>query len=160
MGCKRALGSQVATDLTALGVEVDRAAGVEREETALELNDRVPRFTAPPAIVVVDGLNPESWAAGLPAAERGLPIVLTRDIYIPAGDVYFWQGAIRATDDIDRAFIVERQGSTDRIIIDVLYGDQHGGQRVIARFALTPREAGGYLTSLGRQWNVDRADPR
>jgi len=85
---------------------------------------------------------------------------LTRDIYIPSGDVYFWQGAIRDNDDVDRGFIVKRLGATQRMIIDVLYGDQHGGQRVIARFALTPLEAGGYLASLGRQWNVDRPDPR
>ncbi|HZX54080.1 MAG TPA: hypothetical protein VFE86_05340 [Ilumatobacteraceae bacterium] len=100
-----------------------------------------------------------------PAGERGRPPLeefrrLTRDIYIPSGDVYFWQGAIREPEDVDRAFLVERIGSTERTLVDVLYGDQHGGQRVIARFALTPREAGGYLASIGRQWNVDRPDPR
>jgi hypothetical protein len=46
------------------------------------------------------------------------------------------------------------------MIVDVLYGDQHGGQRIIARFAMTPRDTGGYLLSLGRQWTVDRPDPR
>lgn len=85
---------------------------------------------------------------------------LTRDIYIPAGDIYFWQGAIRERDDADRAFIVEHMRSAERLIVDVLYGDQHGGQRVIARFALTPHESGGYLATIGRQWNVDRPDPR
>jgi len=100
-----------------------------------------------------------------PRGETGRPPLeefrrLTRDLYIPAGDVYFWQGAIRETDDPDRAFIAEHVGSPERMILDVLYGDQHGGQRAIARFALTPRQTGGYLASLGRQWNVDRPDPR
>jgi len=84
---------------------------------------------------------------------------LTRDLYIPPGDVYFWQGAIREVDDPDRVFL-ENLGSSKRVIVDVLYGDQHGGQRVVGRFALTPRESGGYLATLGRQWNVDRPDPR
>lgn len=100
-----------------------------------------------------------------PRGEQGRPALeefrrLTRDLYIPPGDVYFWQGAIRELDDPDREFLAKRVGTSERIIIDVLYGDQHGGQRVIALFALTPREAGGYLATLGRQWNVDRPDPR
>src|SRR3954466_9368442 len=33
-----------------------------------------------------------------------------RDIYIPAGDIYFWQGALRETADPDRE-LVERQGA-------------------------------------------------
>jgi hypothetical protein len=102
---------------------------------------------------------------GHPSGEQSRPPLeefrrLTRDIYIPSGDVYFRQGAIREPEDADRAFIVEEMSSTERLIVDVLYGDQHGGQRVIARFALTPRESGGYLAAIGRQWNVDRPDPR
>jgi hypothetical protein len=85
---------------------------------------------------------------------------LTRDIYIPAGDIYFWQGAIREADDADRELLVDRVGSGQRTIVDLLYGDQHGGQRVISRFSLLGRDDGGYLVSLARHWNVDRPDPR
>jgi hypothetical protein len=85
---------------------------------------------------------------------------LTRDIYIPAGDIYFWQGAIREPDDPDRALLLDRLGSDQRTVVDVLYGDQHGGQRVISRFGLLPRQDGSYLLSLARHWNVDQPDPR
>jgi hypothetical protein len=85
---------------------------------------------------------------------------LTRDLYIPAGDIYFWQGAIREPDDPDRGLVVEQVTSGARTIVDVMYGDQHGGQRVISRFSLLPRDDGVFLVSLARQWNVDRPDPR
>jgi hypothetical protein len=84
---------------------------------------------------------------------------LTRDIYVPAGDVGFWQGALRDVDDEDfgrvSACIEERRTLT----IDLLYGDAEGGQRVISRFTLTPGES-MWLASPSRHWNVDRPDPR
>ena len=85
---------------------------------------------------------------------------LTRDIYIPSGDIYFWQGAIREPDDPDRDVVERHVATGERTIVDVLYGDQHGGQRVISRFSLIPRDEGTFLVSLARQWNVDRPDPR
>lgn len=85
---------------------------------------------------------------------------LTRDIYIPAGDIYFWQGAIREPEDPDRPVLTDRLSSGRRAIVDLLYGDQHGGQRVVSRFSLVPRDDGAFLASLARQWNVDRPDPR
>lgn len=85
---------------------------------------------------------------------------LTRDIYIPSGDIYFWQGAIREPDDPDRDVVERHVAAGERTIVDVLYGDQHGGQRVISRFSLIPRDEGTFLVSLARQWNVDRPDPR
>jgi hypothetical protein len=85
---------------------------------------------------------------------------LTRDIYIPPGDVYFWQGAIRDAGDADRDAVADRVRDGERIVIDLLYGDQHGGQRVVGRFSLLPRDDGGHLLSMARQWNVDRPDPR
>jgi hypothetical protein len=85
---------------------------------------------------------------------------LTRDIYIPAGDVYFWQGAMRDEDDADRDVVAQRLADGGRIVIDVLYGDQHGRQRVISRFSLVRRDDGSHLVVVARQWNVDRPDPR
>lgn len=85
---------------------------------------------------------------------------LTRDLYIPAGDVYFWQGALRDSADPDRAFVAERLASgAGRIVIDVLYGDQHGGQRLISRFSVIPR-GDALVVSLARHWYVDRPQPR
>ena len=74
---------------------------------------------------------------------------LTRDIYIPVGDVGFWQGVFRdsASDAFgEAAGAIERR---DAVTIDVLYGDHEGGQRAITRFGMTPA-AGRQLDRRGR----------
>jgi hypothetical protein len=85
---------------------------------------------------------------------------LTRDIYVPAGDLGFWQGAFR--DRADPAFAAVRDAANEprAITVDLLYGDHEGGQRTISRFTLLPRDDGRWITSVGRHWNLDRADPR
>jgi hypothetical protein len=45
-------------------------------------------------------------------------------------------------------------------MVEILYGDYEGGQRVVSRFGLTARENGGWLTAASRHWNIDRAAPR
>jgi hypothetical protein len=85
---------------------------------------------------------------------------LTRDLYIPAGDVGFWQGAFRdpaAAEFADARSAIEAHRD---LTVDLLYGDYEGGQRVISRFALLPRSDGGWLATVSRHWNVDRPDPR
>jgi hypothetical protein len=85
---------------------------------------------------------------------------LSRDLYVPAGDVGFWQGTFR--DSTSEAFAAARDAIAERrrLAVDVLYGDHEGGQRTITRFNLLPHESGVYLASAGRYWNVDREDPR
>jgi hypothetical protein len=85
---------------------------------------------------------------------------LTRDIYIPANDVGFWQGSFR--DPASPAFAEARTSieAREEMTIDVLYSDHEGGQRVITRFALRPRDDGGWIAAASRHWNLDRADPR
>ncbi|HWH54581.1 MAG TPA: hypothetical protein VNT04_03295 [Gaiellaceae bacterium] len=85
---------------------------------------------------------------------------LTRDLYIAAGDVGFWQGVFRDPAAPDFASAREAIEARSALTIDLLYGDHEGGQRVISRFALIPRDDGGWLASSARHWNVDRADPR
>jgi hypothetical protein len=113
-------------------------------------------------IAVLDGWriehSPVLGSAERPALEEFRH--LTRDIYIASGDVYFWQGAIREPNDSDRQFITDRLAAKERVVIDLLYGDQHGGQRVISRFSLLPREDERFVLALSRQWNLDRPDPR
>ncbi|HLY85467.1 MAG TPA: hypothetical protein VKO84_02990 [Gaiellaceae bacterium] len=88
---------------------------------------------------------------------------LTRDLYIAPGDIGFWQGSFRdpASDGYrDARRAVEAQ---QRMGVDILYGDFEGGQRVISRFMLTPRETDEgvvWFSGVGRHWNVDRPDPR
>jgi hypothetical protein len=88
---------------------------------------------------------------------------LTRDLYVAPGDIGFWQGSFRDPGS-DGFRAARRAVETPRMIgVDILYGDFEGGQRVISRFMLTPKEIDGSLrwfASVGRHWNVDRPDPR
>ncbi len=90
---------------------------------------------------------------------------LSRDLYVPAGDVGFWQAAIRDPSDAlyepVRGTILERTS----LSVDILYGDHEGGQRTITRFHLQPRlhddeEPWLWMCTTARHWNIDRADPR
>ena len=88
---------------------------------------------------------------------------LTRDLYIAPGDVGFWQGSFR--DPASGRYRTARRAieTQQRIGVDILYGDFEGGQRVISRFMLTPRETEDgmrWYAGVGRHWNVDRPDPR
>ncbi len=85
---------------------------------------------------------------------------LTRDTYLAAGDIGFWQGSLR--DPLDDEFAQVRKAIDDRALmtVDLLYSDYEGGQRVISRFGLLPRQDGTWLPAPSRHWNLDRDDPR
>ena len=86
---------------------------------------------------------------------------LSRDLYIPVGDVGFWQGVFRDPDSDDFRAAADAIEGRQSVTVDVLYGDHEGGQRVITRFSMTPRQGGeGWMVSTGRHWNIDRDDPR
>lgn len=85
---------------------------------------------------------------------------LTRDLYVASGEAGFWQGTFR--DPATAAFAIARSAIEQRqaIMIDILYGDEFGGQRVISRFSLTPRDDGHWTATVGRHWHLDRPNPR
>jgi hypothetical protein len=91
---------------------------------------------------------------------------LNRDLYVPAGDVSFWQAAIRDPADPLYAPLSDAIRAHTGISVDILYGDHEGGQRTITRFFLAPRSPAAadepwlWLCSTSRHWNLDRADPR
>jgi hypothetical protein len=85
---------------------------------------------------------------------------LSRDLYIPAGDVGFWQGVFRDPAAAEFRVAQEALAARQTVMVDVLYGDQEGGQRVISRFSMIPREDGGWIATTARHWNIDRPDPR
>ena len=85
---------------------------------------------------------------------------LSRDLYVPVSDVGFWQGAFRDPDAPEFAQARERIDAGEPVTIDVLYGDHEGGQRVVTRFLLSPRQDGLWIPNAGRHWNIDRDDPR
>ena len=89
--------------------------------------------------------------------------MLSRDIYVAHGDVGFWQGSFR--DPASDGYRAARRAveAPQRMGVDILYGDFEGGQRVISRFMLTPREGDDgirWFAAVGRHWNVDRPEPR
>jgi hypothetical protein len=84
----------------------------------------------------------------------------TRDLYVPGGDVGFWQGAIRDRDDPEYAELVEAVRCPRIFAIELLYTDHEGGQRTIGRYSIQPRGDSQWLFSMIRHWNLDRPDPR
>jgi hypothetical protein len=84
----------------------------------------------------------------------------TRDLYVPAGDTGFWQGAIREPDDPFRAGLREAFASGGMMTVDLLYGDHEGGQLTISRFILTREEDGHWRPGVVRHWPLEGTDPR
>jgi hypothetical protein len=85
---------------------------------------------------------------------------LTVDLYVAPNGPGYWEGAIRdETEALHEEFlrvVTERQPFT----IELLYGDQEGGQRTISRCLVMPASDGGWFSQIARHWNIDRADPR
>ena len=144
----------------------DKYLRVEGGRAAIETSDDAILFAisvrnAGAGVAVLDGWRfyPERVTTGeqpdLDSFTR-----LTRDIYVPARDLGFWQGAFRdpASPEFGEARTAIEAGTP--VTIDILYGDHEGGQRTITRFALLPHSDGVWLTAAGRYWNVDRDDPR
>jgi hypothetical protein len=83
----------------------------------------------------------------------------SRDLYVPAGDIGMWQGALRNPDDPFRADIADAIETGQPVMIELLYSDQVGRQRTISRFGL--RSTGDtWLASLNRHWYLDWDGPR
>jgi hypothetical protein len=84
---------------------------------------------------------------------------LTRDLYVPVGDVGFWQGVLRDPAAPEFATARELIRARRPFTLDILYGDHEGGQRVVSRFGMTIR-GDAWIPAAGRHWNIDRPDPR
>jgi hypothetical protein len=85
---------------------------------------------------------------------------LTRDLYISSREDGFWQGTFRDPSSAEYADARATIDSGRQCTVDILYGDEFGGQRIITRFNLRPREQGGYYATVSRHWHVDHPDPR
>jgi hypothetical protein len=85
----------------------------------------------------------------------------TRDLYVPAGDVGIWQGALRDRQDPVCALVAAAIDNREPLSIELLYSDQVGEQRTITRFGLTPFGDGtDWIASVNRHWFLDRPGPR
>jgi hypothetical protein len=100
---------------------------------------------------------------GLPTSRSHPPVEeftsQIRDIYLPPGDIGFWQGALR--DPASEVFktVAAAIETTEPLTVNILYGDFEGGQRVISQFALRYEEQ-KWLVSSGRHFQLDRPEPR
>lgn len=86
--------------------------------------------------------------------------VLTRDLYIPAGGIGLWQGALRDESDEDHASVAAAHAERRAFSVDLLYTDHIGEQRTISRFGVTPAGDERWLAAVSRHWTLDRAGPR
>lgn len=85
--------------------------------------------------------------------------VQARDLYVPAGDVGMWQGALRDPGDELREEVATAIDAGEPISLELLYTDQIGGQRTVTRFGLLP--AGDHwIASVTRHWHLDTGGPR
>jgi hypothetical protein len=84
----------------------------------------------------------------------------SRDLYVPAGDVGFWQGAVREPDDPFRESLSEAFLTGETLTVDLLYGDHEGGQQTISRFILTREENDQWRPGVVRHWPLESTDPR
>jgi hypothetical protein len=99
----------------------------------------------------------ESVYHGPPGSEDFRP--LTRDQYIPGGDIGVWQAAVRDPADPLHGTLTTATAERRRFTLDLLYTDQVGGQRTISRFGLLPGDE-GWLTAAARHWYLDAPAPR
>jgi hypothetical protein len=83
------------------------------------------------------------------------------DLYIPAGDTGYWQGALRDPGEEIYKSVRQAAHREQPLQLDLLYGDHEGGQRAIARFILSPwPDVEGKRAYAIRYWSVDGDDPR
>ena len=91
---------------------------------------------------------------------------LTRDIYVPTTDPGFCQIAIRDPESEYSKRIRRHLATEDSFVVDVLYSDAEGSQRVISRFFISrgPAEHADdgeeYAVTVSRHWNLDLPAPR
>ena len=115
-------------------------------------------------MAVLHGWHPraERVPGDAPHAEPEQFRNLVRDLYVPPGDVGFWQGAFRDPAEPGYEETCEAVQAHRPLTVELLYGDHEGGQRMVSRFALTSPSGDGttWLASVGRHWNLDRPDPR
>jgi len=83
----------------------------------------------------------------------------SRDLYVPAGDIGMWQGALRNPEDPLRTSLAAAIDAGEGVTVELLYSDQIGQQRTITRFGLMPM-GDSWLSSVTRHWYLDWDGPR
>jgi hypothetical protein len=91
---------------------------------------------------------------GDPAPDPSAFAEQQRDLYVAAGDLGFWQAALRDPSAERYRSMSDAIGSAGRITIDLLYGDHEGGQPTITRFVLLPLPEHGWRCDVTHHWSL------
>lgn len=84
-----------------------------------------------------------------------------RDLYVPSGDIGFWQTALRdPTEELHKTLTERLAGEPSPVAVDLYYGDHEGGQHAITRFYLAPDAEGVWRSSVIFHWILEGGDPR
>jgi hypothetical protein len=97
---------------------------------------------------------------GVPHADPDQFRRLAIDLYVPAGGSGYWESAIREPDDPFRATVEKAVADRQPFRIDLLYGNQQGGQRTISRFVVLPAPDDGWYCQAAQHWRIDGPAPR
>src|SRR5205807_2635652 len=83
-------------------------------------------------------------------------VLQQRSLYVPAGDVGYWQGAIREcdTDRGDGEALRKAIESGGRLTLYLRYADQDGGHDTVTRYTLSTDENGDWLFGIARHWSL------
>jgi hypothetical protein len=142
-----------------------RRVSVEGGRAAVERDGENYYFVIPLRNVGTGLAVVQSWHIAVlqPRPDTGHPMPdefrrQTLDLYVPAGDTGFWQGAVREPDDPFRGGLQEAFLSGAMLTVDLLYGDHEGGQRTISRFILTREDDDQWRCGVVRHWALDRVD--
>jgi hypothetical protein len=113
-----------------------------------------------PGIALLHGWHPVADRLGDEPADPADFRRLTIDLYVAGGGVGYWEGAFRDPDDPLRPLLQTAVERHEPFAVDLLYGDQAGGQRTVSRFSVLPAGDEGWYSQAARHWNVDRPAPR
>ena len=99
---------------------------------------------------------PLSSEAALAVPDLSTFVAQQRSLYVPAGDVGYWQGAIRETDTDRGDAVALRQAidSKGRLTLYLRYADPDGGHDTVTRYSLMPDENGDWLFTIARHWSL------
>jgi hypothetical protein len=112
-------------------------------------------------IALLHGWRPDEQAFGdRPHAAPEDFRTLTIDLFVPPGGSGYWESAIRDAEDPAGPAFTRIVAEREPFAIDLLYGDQDGGQRTISRFIVLPASDDAWYAQAGRHWNLDRPEPR
>lgn len=113
-------------------------------------------------IAVLQGWHVEPRDRNLSVEPRDLSVFReqTRDLYVPPGDLSFWQAGLRDRDDEHYKVAQDAIRNHEAFIIHLLYTDHEGGQHTITRFAAFPISEERWLSSVSKHWFLDRQNGR